>query len=247
MPIKTPFTWTRRLLDVTAPASAGMNYLVVRDDQEGFAEHTPSFSYWSLGDKVEPSEHGAHFAGQLGVDTELFFASPARVKVSTDAFTHQECEPIVGHLYEQRYGKKFSETQRLGRAEGEPGKGFLAAIFPRRADEPQPVFERWAGDGGIKVSWKGETQYVLLDVVPRAVHANGIDATASCLIAKLTDPRNFVLSLPAGGSASYAGQAVSGSGPVELCVVDGKATRAVGKDLITASASSLWSGAATKF
>ena len=80
--------------------------------------------------------------------------------------------------------------------------------------------------------------------IDRPVLTNGIDATASCLIVKVADPRHFILSLPAGGAASYAGQAVSGSGPVELRVVDGQATRAVGKDLFTASASSLSSGAA---
>ena len=73
---------------------------------------------------------------------------------------------------------------------------------------------------------------MLLDVVPRAVHADGIQANTSCLIAKVTDARNFVLSLPAGGTARYGSQEVSGTGPVEVRVMDGKATRAPGRDLI---------------
>ena len=228
VPIAQPFTWTRRLLYVKAPTAAGMNYLVVRDDQGGFTEYAPSFSYWSLSDDVDLGTREAHFRGQLGVDTDLFVTVPAQVRLFRDSFTHSQCEPIVSARGFQ------GEKQVVARIEGPPGCDFLVTIFPRLATEPPPGVEAWAGDKGVKLTWQGETHYVLLDTSAQTVDADGIQATASCLVVKVKDANNFSLSLPAGGSVSYAGKRLSGEGPVELTVVNGREAAAEGSDLLAA-------------
>ncbi|MHB9134101.1 MAG: hypothetical protein ACYDBB_23775 [Armatimonadota bacterium] len=228
IPLQNPFTWTRRLLYVKAPTAAGMNYVVVRDDLGGYAEHTPSFSYWSLSNDVRLADREAHFTGQLAVDTDLYVTVPAQVKLSKDSFTHDQCEPEVK-------GRGFTtEKQVLARIDGQPGKGFLVTIFPRKADEPQPIVQPWMGDLGTKVTWQGETHYILLDTAVHDINTDGIKANASSLVVKVKDAKNYCISLPAGGTASYRGQKLSSTGPIELTVIDGKVTKTNGKNLIPA-------------
>jgi len=231
VPVRKPFTWTRRLLYVKAAKAEGMNYLVVRDDFGAFDERTPHFNYWSLSEDVELGADTAHFVGQLGVNTDLFVAVPPKVALHKEAFTHDQCEGEVSSRHQQKFGQKFSEKQVLCRAEGQRGKGFLVVLFPRKLDEEKPILQRWQGDAGVKVSWKGETHFVLLDVDEREAEADGVRARASCLVVKARGPRDFSLALPAGGSASFGGQSVDGPGPVGLQVVDGQARKLAGTDL----------------
>ena len=234
VPIRKPFTWTRRLLYVKAPAAAGMNYLVVRDDQGGFDEYAPSFSYWSLSDDVELAGREAHFKGQLGVDTDLHVLAPGQVKLFKDSFTHDQCENIVGARHREKLNKPFSEKQVVCRVEGEKGGGFLVVVFPRKADEARPAVEPWAGGKGVKVSWQGETHYVLLDMADQEVKADGIDAKAACLVVKSRDAKNFSICLPAGGKAMFNGQKIQGRGAVDVTVTGGKAQKSEGRDLLSA-------------
>ena len=228
--IEKPFTWTRRLLYVKAPAAAGMNYIVIRDDLGGFAEHTPFFHYWSLSDDVTPEGQTARFKGQLGVDTDLFVAAPEQVRIEKDSFTHGQCEGVVNQRHGQKYGKAFSETQVAARVVGKKGEGFLVVVFPYKADEDRPAIERW--QGGVKVTWKGETHYVLLDMGEKPVDADGIKARASCLVVKRKDDKNVSIALPAGGAATYAKQKLDGKGPLGVEVVNDKVMATVGKDLL---------------
>ncbi|HOF87443.1 MAG TPA: hypothetical protein PLZ36_04970, partial [Armatimonadota bacterium] len=125
-----------------------------------------------------------------------------------------------------------TETQYVARLEGQPGRGFLMAAFPRLAAEEKPVFTRWAGADGLKITWKGETHYLLLALAPRTVTSDGITATAACLVVKVADRKNFTISLPLGGTASFGGKKVSGTAPIELVVENGKAKMRPGTNLM---------------
>ncbi len=233
-PAKTldqPFTWTRRLLSVQAPTAAGMNYLVIRDDFGGWEQRTPSFNYWALADGVTLADRQATFKGGLGVDTDLRVLAPATVTLHQDTFTNTQCEGAVGTRHQQKYGKPFSETYALCRVEGQKGQGFFVTLFPRQPDEPAPVIEKWAGEQGVKIAWKGETHYVLLDTVEREIEADGIQAKAAVLVLKVTDDKNWSLALPLGGEASFRRQTLKAAGPVEVAVVDGKARKGQGAEL----------------
>jgi len=229
--LEKPFKWTRRLLSVKAPTAEGMNYLVVRDDFGGFAERTPFFCYWSLSEDVAIDGNLARFKGQLGVDTDLFIAAPGQVQIAKESFTHGQCEPIVSHRHRQEFGEVFSETQIGARVRGEKGQGFLAVIFPYKAGEEPPCIEAWQGAAGVKITWKGETHYVLLDTRAHEINADGVKGKASCLVLKVKGEKDFSAALPAGGTVSFRGQTAKGDGPVGVQVIGGKAQQVTGKQL----------------
>jgi hypothetical protein len=178
------------------------------------------------------AQRSARSRGQFGVDTDLYVAVPSQVKLFRDTFIHDQCEPIVGQRHRAKFGKSFSEKQVLCRVEGQKGQGFLVALFPYKSDEPRPTIENWQGEKGIKVAWKGETHYILLDTQEHEIDADGIKARAACLIVKVTDAQNFTLGLPAGGQAAFRGQKLAGAGPMEVVVAGGKARKSACTDLM---------------
>lgn len=123
--------------------------------------------------------------------------------------------------------------------------GFLLVLFPCAADDPRPTIENWQGDQGVKIAWKGETHYVLLANDDHEIEADGVTARAACLVVKVTDDRNFTLSLPAGGRASFCGQVLRGDGPLEIVVADGQAQASSCTDLLSAAAADAGIGAAS--
>jgi hypothetical protein len=226
-----PFTWTRRLLSVQAPTAEGMNYLVIRDDFGGWADRTPNFNYWALAEGVAFDGNKAVFKGSLGVDTALYVAAPAKVTLHQDKFSNTQCEGAVGQRHQQKYGKPFSETYALCRIEGQKGQGFCVTLFPYKVDEPKPVIEAWAGEKGLKLTWNGETHFVLLDTQAQTINADGIQAKAAALVVKITDKKNYSISLPLGGEARFRGKRLKAAGPVEMTVTDGRATTTLGADV----------------
>jgi hypothetical protein len=111
----------------------------------------------------------------------------------------------VARLHQQKYGKAFEETQVVCRARGRKGEGFLAVIFPRTADEPEPLIEPWAGGAGAKIAWKGETHFVLLDTKECEVNADGIEARTGALVCKTVGGKVVSLTLLAAGTAEATG------------------------------------------
>jgi hypothetical protein len=229
--LERPFTWTRRLLYVKDVTAEGMNYLVVRDETDDFDRHTPSFNYWSLSEDVELKERSAHFKGQLGIDTDLFIASPSAPKLFQDTFTHDQCEPIISEIVASR-GQSFREKQVLARIEGERCQGFLVVAFPHKADEPRPEVMPWLDGKGVKVTWKGQTHHVLLDTRPRAIDEAGIRGQTSCLVLKSQEPGSAVVSLPAGGKVEVLGKGLNSTGPAEWAVAEGEVSRRDAVDLL---------------
>jgi len=183
-------------------------------------------------DDVELAQRSARFRGQFGVDTDLYVAVPSEAKLFRDMFVHNQCEPIVSSRHRARFQEPFSEKQVLCRVEGRPDSGFLVAFFPYKPDEPRPAIGNWLGDKGVKITWKNETHFVLLDTTEHEVNADGIRAKTACLVVKVTDPQNFSLCLPTGGEATFRGQSLGGAGPRELLVVASKPHTSSGTDLI---------------
>jgi len=200
-------------------------------DRDGTEETHPN--NWILRlDDVELAQRSARFRGQFGVDTDLYVAVPSEAKLFRDMFVHNQCEPIVSSRHRARFQEPFSEKQVLCRVEGRPDSGFLVAFFPYKPDEPRPAIGNWLGDKGVKITWKNETHFVLLDTTEHEVNADGIRAKTACLVVKVTDPQNFSLCLPTGGEATFRGQSLGGAGPRELLVVASKPHTSSGTDLI---------------
>jgi len=231
-PLVQAFTWTRRLLYVKATTAAGMNYIVVRDDTGGFDQRTPNFNAWWFADDVELAGHSARFSGQFGVDTDLYVAVPSQVQLHKDTFIHNQCEPIIARMHQTKFRTCFTEKQVLCRVEGQKDQGFLVVLFPYKSDESRPAIENWQGDKGIKVAWKGETHYIILDTRQHTIDADGIKARTSCLVVKFANATDFTLDLPDGGQATFRGQNLEGDGSLEAVVEDGRALQSPGKDLM---------------
>jgi hypothetical protein len=83
----------------------------------------------------------------------------------------------------------------------------------------------------VKVVWKAETHYVLLDPADRQIDADGLRVKASAAILK-SKGEDFSLTLPLGGTASYRGQVVAGPGPRGIEMVEGRGREQAGKNLI---------------
>jgi hypothetical protein len=156
------------------------------------------------------------------------------VRLFRDTFIHDQCEGIVASRHRAKFQQPFSEKQVLCRVEGRKDAGFLVVLFPYKPDEPRPAIENWLGDKGVKVTWKNETHFILLDTAEHDVNADGIQAKAACLAVKVTDAQNYSLCLPAGGEVTFRGQKLQGAGPRELAVVAGRAQPSSGTDLIEA-------------
>jgi len=190
-----PFTWKRRLMYVHDQTAAGMNYVVIRDDFDNWDGKTPSFNYWSLSEDVATEANIARFKGQLSVDTDMVVLQPDEFKWHTDTHTHNQCETIVRNLHSKKFGKPFSETLVLARAEGQKGRGFLVVLFPYKPNEPKPTVQAWADGAGAKIIWKDRTDYVVLDTTLHATRAAGIYASASAAVIQAVNGKRVSVSI----------------------------------------------------
>ena len=81
-------------------------------------------------------------------------------------------------------------------------------FFPYKQDEERPKFASWQ-EGGIKLSWKGETHYILLDTQEHQINSEIVEAKTSAIVVKLRDDKLASVTLPAGGrAASSSGLAI---------------------------------------
>jgi len=95
----------------------------------------------------------------------------------------------------------------LCRVEGQNNEGFLVVLFPYESGGQKPVVEAWSGGAGAKISWKGETHYVILDVREHDVNAGGISARASALVVKQRQGESSLVLLD-GTQARFAGMEI---------------------------------------
>lgn len=137
----------------------------------------------------------------------------------------------MGSRHQAKFNKPFSETYALCRVEGQKGQGFFVTLFPHPAGESKPVVEKWAGENGLKITWKNEVHFVLLDTRAHEISADGIKGNAAALVVKVTDDQNYAITLPAGGEATFRGQKLKSAVPVQLVVTNGKAMSSAGAKL----------------
>ena len=113
----------------------------------------------------------------------------------------RECHQDSHHRGYHRSSGLAERTHYLGGLV-QKDQGFLVVIFPYQASEERPTIEGWAGGAGAKISWKGETHYVVLDARPHKINAEGLKGEASVLVAKAKGGTKS-LSLPLNEAASF--------------------------------------------
>jgi len=91
----------------------------------------------------------------------------------------------ANQLHTDFFRNDFSEKQVLCRVEGQKGKGCLVVLFPYKQGEERPRFAPWQGGDGLKISWKGETHYVLLDTHEHQIDSDVLKGKTSAVVVKL--------------------------------------------------------------
>jgi hypothetical protein len=199
----TPFSWQRRLLFAKAQADADPQYLLVRDDFLG-ACPPPTASFWIMAKDLKFTGNQVHATGQLGVDLELYSVLPTKATYGQWSFEHQN------------WG---GEKQLCVRVTEQESKPFLTLLYPRRPEEPMPVFTALAEGNGVKITTPdiagSPIDYAFLAVDVVNYHDEQVTFAAPSGYVRLTG-NHARLVLNAGGSAGAQGITLTATQAVSL-------------------------------
>jgi hypothetical protein len=206
--LRTPFRWTRQFAFVKDKTPAGPNYLVIADDLTGNADLEPAFNFWCMAKEVSTTganEH--HFAGQFGVDLDLFVLEPREGRTRLGEWGHRQGPSDLAK-------DGMEETQRLVRIFGQPGgKGFLVVLYPRKPDEPKPNVEVLADGRLVKLSLPDQTHWIVLNKDPLSVADGEVKLSGTAGVIKQWKDGRSEVTLLAAGQVECAGLALQSKKP----------------------------------
>jgi hypothetical protein len=173
----------------------GPCYLVIADDLTGNQELEPAFNYWCLASDVkEVAPRRLHFTGQHGLDCEMFVLAPASGRIQFGEWGHKQ-NFLVGN-------PGLEENQKLARVYApRGGKAFLAVMFPRKANEPEPKVESLANGKLVKLTLPDQTHWILLSKEPATVSDGAVTLTGTAAVAKRWNGGKAEVTLWAEGKA----------------------------------------------
>ena len=160
--------WQRQMVLLKDPDPSGPNYFVLRDTFDGKPTVPAQLNLWFLAQKMTEDGGTVHFTGQLGVDMDVFVATPESFSAHTAEYGHQQ-QPyrrLTGFDPKFHPDGKLWESQLLLRIEQPPGKGFLTVLYPRIAGkDPAAVFTRLS-HAAVLVETPLARDFVFLDSFP---------------------------------------------------------------------------------
>jgi hypothetical protein len=121
----------------------GPNYFLVSDTFQ--ATLPTQCNLWGLAEALKLDGDHAHFAGQYGVDLEVYLLAPAD-KLVTGAWGPE---------------KKPPERQSLLQQRNAPNRPYLTLLYPRSAGEPLPTVTPLGSGCGARVELPGRVDIVL--------------------------------------------------------------------------------------
>lgn len=205
--LASPLLWTRQFAFVKDSDPKKPSYLVIADDLAGNRELSPATNFWCLSKSVsQVSPRHWRFAGQHGVDLDLFSLAPSDVRFQTGRWGHKQ-----GFLVGE---KGLQETQDLVRIHG--GKGaerFLAVHYPRLSDEPVPAVEAVGGGSLVRVTLPDQVHWVLLSPKEVEVADGPVKMRGTAAIAKRWSDGRVEVTLLAKGAVSCDGVELAGDQP----------------------------------
>ncbi len=155
--------WNRRIALLKDADPLAPNYFVIRDDLIGQGNFPGEWNIWTLAQDVQFNGNRALVTSKYGVMMDVFMAEPLQPQWSTRQATN---EFIAGPSRQYVVDQPWLEILTNLRAKQAPGKGFLAVLYPRKADEQPATFTSLADGKGVKVVTPQGTDWVFLSEVP---------------------------------------------------------------------------------
>ena len=195
--LKHPFLWVRQFAFVKDEKPDGPCYLVIADDLTGNEELEPAFNFWCLATDVkEIAPHKLHFTGQQGLDCDMFALVPTTGRIQLGQWGHKQ-NFLVGD-------PGMEENQKLVRIYGpHGGQGFLAVLYPRKANEPEPEpkVESLADGKLAKLTLPDQTHWILLSKEPVTVTDGPVKLAGTAVVVKRWNDGRVLVTLLAAGQA----------------------------------------------
>ncbi|MBL9127974.1 MAG: hypothetical protein JNL97_10025, partial [Verrucomicrobiales bacterium] len=191
--LKHPFRWVRQFAFVKDERPDGPCYLVVADDLTGNRELEPAFNFWCLANEAkEVSPRRLRFTGQHGLDCDMIALAPNTGRIQLGEWGHTQGF-LVGN-------PGLEEKQKLARVYGpRGGQGFLAVLYPRTSNDPEPRVESLADGKLVKLTLPDQTHWILLSKEPATVRDGPVSLSGTAAVAKLRhDGRTEVILLAEG-------------------------------------------------
>lgn len=161
--------WTRQIAFAKDADPLGPNYFVIADTLQA-----PAPAKWRLylhAQNVATVPQGAFAQGHEDVDTNIFFAAPANVPLTTVPATHA----ANAGLNPEGRQVRLEMTQIALTATTEREQLFTVVVYPRLKTEEAPGFEAIAEGRGVKVESPAGTDYVFLGREPFEYKGNGVE------------------------------------------------------------------------
>ncbi|MHB9134470.1 MAG: hypothetical protein ACYDBB_25645 [Armatimonadota bacterium] len=200
--MKQPFSWERRVLYAKAQADGDPTYFLIRDDFQGNSPK-PTAAFWIMANDLTFQGNQAHATGQFGVDLEIYAAQPAQPQFGKWQFEHKG------------YGGEKQLCLRISQPEGKP---FLTLLYPRKADEPMPVFATLANGDGVKITAGKLTDYAFLSPTPVNFTEGNVRFAGTAGYIRINEA-GALAALSAAGKVSMHNLTLTAEGPMCLQLV----------------------------
>ncbi len=201
------FIYSRQTLLLRSPSPTGPTYVVLRDSTQGLCPLPSRWHLWlnAAADRVTPIPGGVRVQATNDVVCDVLLVEPAAPQIAVTAVT-----PIRG----------YAETYSQARVTNDPGKGYLAVLFPRASSEPPPREVVRLADGVVRVTTDESTDYVFCGVDEPVVFQNDVvDIRAFAGAVRVFKDRVLLVNASGqAGSVGYRGVVAKGLGPFEHAV-----------------------------
>ncbi len=191
--------WTRQIVLMKDADPLGPNYVVLCDTLRETAPAT--WRLWLTCNTVTLRPQGALVAGKEDVDTEVFFALPAGVELTTETKSRR-----AGCGLNAEGNADAITTTQIGLiAAKQDTRVFTALIYPRLKTERPPIVTTIADGKGVKVESTAGVDYVFL--CAERFQFNDAEITFDGTVGSIQRRGGHTrLSLGAAGSISSQGQ-----------------------------------------
>jgi hypothetical protein len=206
--------WNRRMALLKDADPLGPNYVVMRDDFTGAGSFPAEWNIWTLASDLQTNGNQAVVTSKYGVVMEVYMAEPAQPNWTTQQATN---EFIASPSGPSVVDKPWLEVLTNLRATQVPGKGFLAVLYPRKAEQPAATYATLADGKGVKVTTPRGTDWVFLSEVPITWTGEGLSFSGTAgAIRKVGDKWTVEFFEP--GAATVNGKAITADKAQEVAL-----------------------------